>query len=137
MTGDDVKNLSDEEWREKLTPEQYRVLRKHGTETPFTGAYVHVKKDGQYRCAGCGNVLFSSKDKYEGGTGWPSFSDIASSDAVTRHRDWSMLIPRTEVRCAVCNGHLGHVFGGGPNPTGQSYCINSAALRLDSEPERD
>jgi peptide-methionine (R)-S-oxide reductase len=137
MTTEDVANLSDEEWRTKLTPEQYRVLRKHGTETPFTGAYVHVNKDGKYRCAGCGNVLFSSKNKYESGTGWPSFSDIASSDAVTRHRDWSMLIPRTEVRCAVCDGHLGHVFGGGPKPTGQSYCINSAALRLDAKSDTD
>ena len=137
MTEDDPKSLTEEEWRAKLTPEQYRVLRKHGTETPFTGAYVHVNKDGKYRCAGCGSVLFSSKDKYESQTGWPRFSDIASSHAVTRHRDWSMLIPRTEVRCAVCGGHLGHVFGGGPKPTGQSYCINSAALRLDTKPDAD
>lgn len=134
---DDLKNVSDQEWREKLTPEQYRVLRKHHTETPFTGAYVHVKRDGRYVCAGCGNVLFDAKDKYESGTGWPSFSDIASSDAVTRHRDWSLLIPRTEVRCAACDGHLGHVFRGGPKPSGQSYCINSAALRLDTKRESD
>jgi peptide-methionine (R)-S-oxide reductase len=131
-----TKNLSDDEWREKLTPEQYRVLRRHGTEAPFTGAYVHVKKDGRYVCAGCGNVLFSSEDKYDSGTGWPSFSDIASSNAVTTRRDWSLLIPRTEVRCAACDGHLGHVFNDGPQPTGQRYCINSASLRLDTKTDR-
>jgi peptide-methionine (R)-S-oxide reductase len=122
--------LSDEQWREKLTPEQYNILRRRQTEAPFTGAYTRVKKAGTYRCAGCGAALFSSDDKYDSGTGWPSFREAASADAVTKHRDWSMIIPRTEVRCAACGGHLGHVFGDGPGPTGKRYCINSAALRL-------
>ena len=121
----------DAEWREKLTEQQYDVLRRGKTERPFTGAYVHVKDDGVYRCAGCGHPLFSSETKFESGTGWPSFSDVTSDDAVTKRRDWSMLIPRTEVRCANCSGHLGHVFGDGPAPTGQRYCVNSAALKLE------
>lgn len=122
--------LTDTQWRERLTPEQYRVLRRRGTEPANTGVYVHVHDAGEYLCAGCGAVLFSSAQKFDSGTGWPSFSDVAGEGVVTRRRDWSMLVPRTEVRCARCGGHLGHVFGDGPQPTGRRYCINSAALRL-------
>jgi peptide-methionine (R)-S-oxide reductase len=123
--------LSEEEWRRRLTPEQYRVLRKAATEAPFTGQYVHVKDRGVYRCAGCGAELFESETKFDSGTGWPSFYQPIEDGAVERHRDWSMLIPRTEIRCASCGGHLGHVFDDGPEPTGQRYCMNSCALKLD------
>jgi peptide-methionine (R)-S-oxide reductase len=123
--------LSDEEWKRKLTPEQYKVLRKAGTEPPFTGQYVHVKDRGVYRCAGCGAALFDSDTKYDSGTGWPSFYQPLDDSAVEQRRDWSMLIPRTEIRCASCGGHLGHVFDDGPEPTGQRYCMNSCALKLD------
>ena len=122
--------LSDAQWRERLTAMQYDVLRRSATEPPYSGAYVHVRDPGEYLCAGCGAHLFTSAQKFDSGTGWPSFSDVAATGAVVRRRDWSMLIPRTEVRCARCGGHLGHVFGDGPKPTGQRYCINSAALRL-------
>jgi peptide-methionine (R)-S-oxide reductase len=127
------RELSDAEWRARLTPEQYRVLRRSGTEPPFTGRYVHVKSAGVYRCAGCGAELFDSATKYDSGTGWPSFFAPVSDRAVERRRDWRMLIPRTEVRCAGCGGHLGHVFADGPAPTGQRYCLNSCALRLDRQ----
>jgi peptide-methionine (R)-S-oxide reductase len=122
--------LSDAEWRARLTPEQYRVLRRSGTEPPFTGQYVHVKTPGVYRCAGCGAELFEAAAKYDSGTGWPSFFAPASEEAVQRRRDWRMLVPRTELRCAGCGGHLGHVFTDGPAPTGQRYCVNSCALRF-------
>jgi peptide-methionine (R)-S-oxide reductase len=125
--------ISDQEWKRRLTPEQYKVLRQAGTEPPFTGQYVHVKDAGTYRCAGCGAPLFASDTKYDSGTGWPSFYEPIQDSAVERHRDWSMLIPRTEVRCASCGGHLGHVFPDGPEPTGQRYCMNSCALKLDKE----
>ncbi len=125
--------LTDGEWKAKLTQDQYDVLRKAGTEPPFTGQYVHVKDNGVYACAGCGAELFRSDAKYDSGTGWPSFWEPISPDAVELHRDWSMLVPRTEVRCAGCGGHLGHVFADGPQPTGQRYCMNSCALSLNKD----
>ena len=122
---------TDEEWRRELTPEQHRVLREKGTERPFSGEHATTKEPGVYRCAGCGAELFDSAAKFDSGTGWPSFYEPAAPDAVETERDWSLLVPRTEVLCATCGGHLGHVFGDGPRPTGLRYCINSAALKLD------
>jgi peptide-methionine (R)-S-oxide reductase len=119
---------TDQEWRAELTPEQYRVLREKGTERAFTGEYYANKDAGSYCCAGCGAELFSSGTKYESGTGWPSFYEPADPQAVETERDWGLLMPRTEVHCANCGGHLGHVFSDGPHPTGLRYCINSCAL---------
>ena len=124
---------TDEQWRAELTPEQYRVLRGKGTERAFTGAYHATKEPGVYRCAACGSEVFRSDTKFESGTGWPSFYEPANSDAVETERDWGLLVPRTEVHCASCGGHLGHVFGDGPQPTGLRYCINSCALDLEPE----
>jgi peptide-methionine (R)-S-oxide reductase len=124
---------TEEEWRADLTPEQYRVLREKGTERAFTGAYHATKERGVYRCVGCGAELFRSDTKFDSGTGWPSFYEPATGEAVDTDRDWSMLVPRTEVLCGSCGGHLGHVFGDGPRPTGLRYCINSCALELDPE----
>lgn len=129
----DKVTLSDAEWREKLTPEQYQVLRQAGTERAFTGDYEKNKAPGMYRCAGCGAPLFSSDAKFESGSGWPSYSAPVAGDAVEEHRDTAHGMVRTEVRCAKCEGHLGHVFPDGPGPEGLRYCINSAALDFTGE----
>ena len=124
--------LSEAEWRERLTPEQYHVLREAGTERAFTGKYEQNKASGMYRCAGCGLPLFASGTKYDSGSGWPSFTAPTKGDVVEEHSDGTFGMVRTEVRCARCSGHLGHVFPDGPGPDGLRYCINSASL--DFEP---
>ena len=125
--------LTDAEWRAKLTPEQYHILREHGTERAFTGPLNANKMPGEYHCAGCGQLLFTSDSKYDSGSGWPSFTAPAEGDAVEEHRDTSHGMVRTEVLCAACGGHLGHVFDDGSGPTGLRYCINSAALKHEPE----
>jgi peptide-methionine (R)-S-oxide reductase len=131
--------LSTQEWRSRLTPEEFEVLRGRGTERPWTGCFVGTEEPGTYVCAGCGNPLFRSGHKFESGTGWPSFTEPVSPDAVTEHLDDSYGMRRTEVRCARCDGHLGHVFPDGPPPTGLRYCMNSIAMRhvLDAEVDMD
>lgn len=127
--------LSDEEWKRRLTPEAYRVLRGHETERPWEGCFLGTREPGTYVCAGCGSPLFRSGEKFESGTGWPSFTQPISPDAVAENRDRSFGMIRTEVRCARCDGHLGHVFLDGPPPTGLRYCINSVAMKHVPEGE--
>ena len=129
-------NKSDAEWREQLTPEQYAVLRRAGTERAGSGEYAHCKDEGVYHCAGCGAPLFRSDTKYESGTGWPSFWEPVAAGAVAERDDSSHGMLRSEALCASCDGHLGHVFPDGPKPSGRRYCMNSLALRLERGGEK-
>ncbi len=126
---------TDAEWRAKLTPEQYRILRQGGTERAHTGEYCHTKTTGMYKCAGCSQELFHSETKFDSGSGWPSFYQPAEDGNVDTKSDNSHMMQRTEVLCGNCGGHLGHVFDDGPHPTGLRYCINSVALELDEQEE--
>ena len=124
--------MDEEEIKQKLTPEQYKVLRQKGTERPFTGKYVHKTEDGNYVCMVCGNPLFNSDAQFDSGTGWPSFTK-PMDESISEHDDNTHFMQRIEVTCDKCGAHLGHVFDDGPKPTGQRYCINSCALKLDQE----
>jgi len=136
-TDDEAVTKTDEEWRAELSPEEYEVLRQAGTERPWSGKYVDVKDDGMYRCRACGNDLFDSSTKFESGTGWPSFWEAARPGAVEELSDRAHGMVRTEVRCARCSSHLGHVFPDGPEPTGQRYCMNSLSLDLEPKASAD
>ena len=127
-----VVSKTDEEWRSELTPERYEVLRRQGTEAPFTGALLHNKETGMYTCGACGAPLFASDAKFDSGTGWPSFTEPAVAEAVELREDRSHFMIRTEAVCRRCGGHLGHVFDDGPGPTGQRYCINSLSLGFEA-----
>jgi peptide-methionine (R)-S-oxide reductase len=129
----DKLGLPEEEWRRRLSPEQYHVLREGGTERAFTGVYWDNHEAGGYRCAACGALLFDSDTKFDSGSGWPSFAEPAAREAVTLHEDDSLGMVRTEVRCATCGGHLGHVFPDGPGPDGLRFCINSASLDFEKK----
>ena len=124
---------TDAQWRAELTPEQYAITRQKGTERPFTGEYAHTKVPGMYHCVACGQPLFDSTTKYESGSGWPSFTAPAAPDAVATETDRSLGMVRTEAMCAACDAHLGHVFPDGPGPEGLRFCINSAALKLETK----
>jgi peptide-methionine (R)-S-oxide reductase len=128
-------NKTDEEWRRELTPEQYRILREKGTERAFTGEYNGEKREGVYKCAACGMELFSSDTKYDSGSGWPSFYAPIDRENVATEEDSTLGMRRTEVMCARCHSHLGHVFPDGPRPTGARFCINSASLKLEPKDE--
>ncbi|MGH6736116.1 MAG: peptide-methionine (R)-S-oxide reductase MsrB [Methyloceanibacter sp.] len=133
MKGSGPLATTEAEWRKKLSPDQYHVTREHGTERAFSHPYYAEKRGGMYRCVCCGAPLFSSETKFDSGTGWPSFTDVAASDTVTTHEDSSYGMRRIEVRCAKCDAHLGHVFPDGPGSTGLRYCINGCALDLDTD----
>lgn len=130
----DKVSKTDEEWREELTPEQYHVMREKGTERPFTGIYHNTHDEGTYLCAACGNELFDSETKFDSGCGWPSFYAPIAEGNVKEATDTSYGMSRTEITCAKCGSHLGHVFNDGPQPTGQRYCMNSLSLKLEKEP---
>lgn len=132
---DDTRTLpqTEAEWREKLSPDQYRILREHGTERAFTGPFWNSHEHGLYRCAGCDTPLFRSDTKFDSGCGWPSYFEAVSPDAVKELRDTTFGMVRTEIRCSTCDGHLGHVFPDGPPPTGLRYCINGHSMKFEKE----
>ncbi len=129
----DKKKLSDQQWKEKLTSEQYEICRNKATESPFSGEYLNTKTTGTYHCLCCGNALFNSEKKFDSGTGWPSFWEPIDVQSVSTQEDFSMSAVRTEVLCKQCDSHLGHVFEDGPQPTGLRYCINSVSLKLEED----